>query len=243
MERLTYLDRNIQPFSDSKFTSENPTEDELLLWVQKQQRRLKINKDKPKLGLFALSLKFLEIDNTDILFKLEKMINEDKFIASFEEIVNLMDGFQEFKQLLIEFETISLTIHKKSKKLDSKQIQAIEDKCHKRSRILFKKLEFNMLLSISDIRMDYYERIANFLVATDSPNRISYSSVENHIVSNIGMNYDKNVIFSIFCSFAKSGYGSLEFFQKIDLILFKVSQNEPLSFIKTFSYNFFSNVD
>ena len=111
-------------------------------------------------------------------------------------------------------------------------------KTGKKVRNLYKKLEYNMLISILDTNMKYYSRITNSLVKTNSPNLISFKSLENHIMNNLSLDHNLENSFEIYYDFAISNQGSQKLFEQIEVVLY-IGANFEYFKTERFLDNFF----
>ena len=94
---------------------------------------------------------------------------------------------------------------------------------------VYKSLERVTMITIWEVNMTYYQRIANALVGAGRSSPKLFQKLEYHILRNLDMEYELKTMLDILFSFAKSGNGSKEFYRDMQFIIFKGHMfNRPL---------------
>ena len=86
---------------------------------------------------------------------------------------------------------------------------------------VYEKLEQLVVMTVGDVNMIYYKRIAESLVQVNRFNPIVFDKLEDHIMNNLSMVYELNTILDILFAFSISGNGSLKFYNAMQYVLFK----------------------
>ncbi len=69
--------------------------------------------------------------------------------------------------------------------------------------------------------MVYFKRVAEALVDANRYESNIFAKLENHIMNNLAMDYETDIIVDILFAFAKSGNGSEDFYNTIQLTITK----------------------
>lgn len=86
---------------------------------------------------------------------------------------------------------------------------------------VYKKLERVCLLTIWEVNMTYYKRIAESLVEVNRATPQVFERLEMHVMNNMSMDYETKTMIDILFAFAKSGNGSSKFYNAMQYILYK----------------------
>lgn len=88
----------------------------------------------------------------------------------------------------------------------------------KRVRKVYRVLERNMIVAMTDINVSHYARAIKALNETQSPNKVSFELLEYHTITNISLINDPRLVLKVYVEFARSGHGSDNFFRAIESI-------------------------
>ena len=239
--KLNILEKKIIPYAKISFSEKEKNEDDLLKWVQEENERTEINREKPKIGKLSYLLKNLDYLDYEIWKKMENFILDDKILKTFNDSVDSLEGFTVYQKILENYEKISQKIQKKGliTKETLNNSTKKNPKIQKIIRNLYKKLEYNMLMSLLDTNIKYYSRIISSLVSTKSPNNLSFASLESHIINNLSMEHNIDNSFDIYCNFAISNQGSKKLFEQIEVLLYIGSDNNYFNLRNRYVNNFF----
>jgi hypothetical protein len=90
------------------------------------------------------------------------------------------------------------------------------EEIRKRVRKIYRVLERNMIVAMTDINVSHYARAVKALNDTQSPNKASFELLEYHTITNISLINDPKLVLKVYIEFAKSGHGSAKFFRAIE---------------------------
>lgn len=100
--------------------------------------------------------------------------------------------------------------------ISEKTKQSRAEIIRKRIRKIYRVLERNMIVAMTDINVGHYARAVKALNETQSPNKASFELLEYHTITNISLINDPRLVLKVYLEFAKSGHGSDKFFRAIE---------------------------
>lgn len=86
---------------------------------------------------------------------------------------------------------------------------------------IYPRIERNICLTIWEVNMTYYKRIATALAQVNRNNDEIFWKLENHVLNNLSMDYNTNTIIDILFAFAKCKKGTRNFYDSMQYVLFK----------------------
>lgn len=86
---------------------------------------------------------------------------------------------------------------------------------------VYEKLERTCLLTLWEVNMTYYKRIAESLVRVNRFTPHVFARIENHVTNNLSMEYELTTILDILFAFAASGNGTKEFYNALQFVMVK----------------------
>jgi len=195
---LKYFLKRIQQITEEKpqNTGLNPKIDQnLKRLVTEIKTRLRNDNHEtyPYIGTYSYCLMRLNVQDKELWELLEHKITEDQFYTNFKEAAYACEGF------------IMLNMFKDQKRIDN----------------VYKRLERIVILTIWEVNMLYYKRIAEALVAVNRFDSAIFKKLEYHILSNLAMEYEVDTMVDILLAFHKSRNGSKEFYNAMQLVLAK----------------------
>ena len=174
-------------------------------FVRKVKDLLKAETEKyPLIGSYAWCFWKLGMQNDTELWKLlGHYILEDKYYPILKEATFAIEGFT---------------------MLANMQNQEYIDR-------VYEKLERTCMLTIWEVNMMYYKRIAEGLVKVNRFTPQVFKRLEMHVMNNMSMEYSLSTMLDILFAFAKSGNGSSEFYNAVQFVIWKGHMfNRPAPF-------------
>ena len=86
---------------------------------------------------------------------------------------------------------------------------------------VYEKLERNCLLTIWEVNMTYYKRIAESMVQVNRFTPQVFERLEMHVMNNMSMDYELRTMLDILFAFAVSGNGSAKFYNAMQFVIYK----------------------
>ena len=147
----------------------------------------------PYIGTYAYCMMRLNVQDKELLELLEHKIREDQFYTNFKEATYACEGF------------VMLKLFNDQKRIDD----------------VYKRLERIVNLTIWEVNMLYYKRLAEAFVAVNRFGSAMFQKLEQHIMSNLAMEYEVETMVDILLAFYKSGNGSQDFYHAMQLTMVK----------------------
>lgn len=171
----------------------------------------------PKLGSLTKVLSYLEISDPKIWQKIIRMINLDRYNASFEENISALEGFTYYQE-----------IHKKVKKSHLKKMipvtgNQLTGKIEYKDdlTIALDRLEWNASKTMWEENQVKYLRTVKALYKLGrTDNKKFYQKIEDKIILNLLMDYKPETILETAYYFALSGNGSPKLFSQLQRVLY-----------------------
>lgn len=86
---------------------------------------------------------------------------------------------------------------------------------------IYPRIERNICLTIWEVNMTYYKRIATALAQVNRNNDEVFWKLENHVLNNLSMDYNTETLIDILFAFAKCKKGTRNFYDSMQYVLFK----------------------
>lgn len=147
----------------------------------------------PYIGTYAYCMMRLDVQDKELWELLEHKIREDQFYTNFKEATYACEGF------------VMLKLFNDQKRIDD----------------VYKRLERIVNLTIWEVNMLYYKRLAEAFVAVNRFGSAMFQKLEQHIMSNLAMDYEIETMVDILLAFYKSGNGSQDFYHAMQLTMVK----------------------
>ncbi|CAD8184695.1 unnamed protein product [Paramecium pentaurelia] len=154
----------------------------------------------PLIGSYAYCLNKLDINDREMWRLLEYKILEDQYHTTFDESVFAAQGF--CKLPLMYYGQSEETIQNKIDKV-------------------YKKLERVIRITIWEVNPIHYHSIAMALAKVNRFDPEMFAKLEQHILTNLSLNYTTKMMVDILFCFAKGKQGSLEFYDSMQYVIFK----------------------
>lgn len=166
------------------------------------------NQEYPLIGSYAWCFwKLGHANDQELWLTLADHIVDDRFYPNFKESVYAIEGFTMLKQ------------HADQKFIDE----------------VYKKLERICTITIWEVDMTYYKRIAESLVQVNRFTPYVFDKLEHHIKNNLSMEYDLKTMLDILFAFALSNNGSKGFYNAMQQIMVKGHMHHRLPHLQLHS--------